>query len=86
MPKISEFFSQIVEPEYIPVIADQIIKTINNMTDTESASYNYGTNIITVTANWKDYEVPLKIKSIKEIPNVLDIKKVHTESTFLEFI
>ncbi len=56
------------------VITDQIIKTINNMTDTESASYTYGTNIITVTANWKDYEVPLKIKSIKEIPNVLDVK------------
>jgi hypothetical protein len=57
-----------------PVITDHIIKTINNMTDTESASYTYGTNIITVTANWKDYEVPLKIKSIKEIPNVLDVK------------
>lgn len=57
-----------------PIIVDRILKTINNMNAIESASYDYGTNTITVTANWKDYEISQMIESIKAIPNVLDIK------------
>lgn len=56
------------------VITDRVLKFIYKMKDIEFASYAQGTNTITVTANWKDYEVLQKIKSIKELPDVLDIK------------
>jgi nitrate reductase NapAB chaperone NapD len=57
-----------------PVVVEHILKAINKMSDIEAASYTYGTNIVTVTANWKDYEVNQKIKYIKQIPNVLDVE------------
>jgi 5,10-methylene-tetrahydrofolate dehydrogenase/methenyl tetrahydrofolate cyclohydrolase len=56
------------------VIADRILKFINKMNEIESTSYTPGTYVMTVTANWKEYEVQQKIKSIKDLPEVSDIK------------
>jgi hypothetical protein len=55
-------------------IMSDILKSINKLNDIESSSVPYGTNTITVIADWKEFEVPQKIKYILGIPNVLDVK------------
>jgi hypothetical protein len=55
----------------IPIISQRILKDIYKIYGVESASYTYGTNIITVIAKWN--EKSYIVENIKKLPLVLGV-------------
>jgi hypothetical protein len=54
-----------------PIISQRILKDIYKIYGVESASYTYGTNIITVIAKWN--EISYIVEKIKKLPLVLGV-------------
>jgi hypothetical protein len=54
------------------IISQRILKEIYKIHGIESASYTYGTNVITVIAKWND-PISYIIEKIKKLPLVLDV-------------
>ena len=56
-----------------PDISFRIIKSIYESKKIESATYNPGTNVVTIIAKWDEPEIPSKIDKIRSNPEVYDV-------------
>ena len=66
-------FCKIRSLEDTLTIPQMIIDSIRKMKGIESVSYSNGTNVITVIAQWEEFEVNYKIRQIKKIPNIKNV-------------
>jgi cell division protein FtsX len=55
------------------VIPQKIMDSIYKLKDVESVSYTDNSNVISVMAQWNEFEVDAKVEKIKSIPNVVKV-------------